>query len=53
MNLMLFLKDEKGATLIEYGIVIGVIALLTFVAWKNLGEVVGRIVKKIVLQFLW
>lgn len=53
MKFKLFLKNEKGVSAVEYAIIIGVIALFTFVAWKNLGKVLEMVVKKIILKFLW
>jgi Flp pilus assembly pilin Flp len=41
---MKILKCEKGATAVEYAMIIGLIALFAFAAYKVLGKEVHRII---------
>ncbi len=41
---MYFLKCEKGATAVEYAMIIGLIALFAFAAYMALGKQVQRII---------
>ncbi|MEN3044677.1 MAG: Flp family type IVb pilin [Candidatus Hydrothermales bacterium] len=38
------LKDQKGATAVEYAMIIGLIALFAFAAYRALGKQVQRII---------
>ncbi len=50
---MTFLKSEKGAAIVEYSIIIGVVALFSFAAWKMLGIVLKGVVIKLLDVLLW
>lgn len=40
-----FIKEETGATAVEYAMIVGLIALVSFTAFTKLGEQVQRIIK--------
>ncbi len=42
--LMSFIKNEKGATAVEYAMIVGLIALVSFSAFTRLGAEVQRII---------
>ncbi len=44
MIFLRLLKNEKGATAVEYAMIIGLIALFAFAAYKVLGKEVHRII---------
>lgn len=41
-------RDEMGATAVEYAMIIGLIALISFAVYKLLGEQVKRIINLMV-----
>ncbi len=41
-----FIKEETGATAVEYAMIVGLIALVSFTAFTKLGEQVQRIIKE-------
>ncbi|MEO0296861.1 MAG: Flp family type IVb pilin [candidate division WOR-3 bacterium] len=41
---MKFLRCERGATAVEYAMIIGLIALFAFAAYKALGKQVQRVI---------
>lgn len=41
-------KNERGATAVEYAMIIGLIALISFAVYKLLGEQVRRIINLMV-----
>ncbi|MEO0253841.1 MAG: Flp family type IVb pilin [candidate division WOR-3 bacterium] len=41
---MKFLRCERGATAVEYAMIIGLIALFAFAAYRALGQQVQRII---------
>ncbi len=50
---MNFLKNESGAVVVEYAMIIGLIALFSFAAWKMLGRVLGLVVRRLLFAILW
>ncbi len=50
---MTFLKSEEGAAVVEYAVIIGVITLFSFAAWKMLGIVLKGVVIKLLDVLLW
>ncbi len=39
-----FIREEEGATAVEYAMIVGLIALVSFTAFSKLGEQVHRII---------
>ncbi len=50
---MKLLKSEGGAAVVEYGMIIGLIALFSFAAWKMLGFVLRLVVMRLLGVLLW
>jgi len=50
---MIFLRSEEGAAVVEYAMIIGVIALFSFAAWKMLGIILRFVVIKLLEVLLW
>jgi pilus assembly protein Flp/PilA len=40
-RLMSFVKDEDGVTMVEYALVLGLVAVAAILAWTNLGSKIG------------
>nr|WP_314704883.1 Flp family type IVb pilin [uncultured Comamonas sp.] len=47
LNFTNFLRDEEGATAIEYGLIAALIAVVAMVAMGNVGESLKEIFQKI------
>ncbi len=47
LNFSNFLRDEEGATAIEYGLIAALIAVVAMVAMGNVGESLKEIFQKI------
>ncbi len=43
------IKEEEGATAVEYAMIVGLIALVSFVAFHKLGGEVSRIIAEMML----
>ena len=43
-KMMQFVKDEEGVTMVEYALVLGLVAVAAIVAWTTLGTKVGTTV---------
>lgn len=41
MNLMKFLKDEEGQSMVEYGVTLGAVAAVSYIAVVQLGDKTG------------
>ena len=41
MNLMKFLKDEQGQSMVEYGVTLGAVAAVSYIAVVQLGDKTG------------
>ena len=39
-----FLREEEGATAVEYAMIVGLIALVSFIAFTKLGHQVSQII---------
>ncbi len=39
-----FIREEEGATAVEYAMIVGLIALVSFMAYQKLGTEVKRII---------
>jgi len=52
MKFLKLFKNEKGATAVEYAMIIGLIALFAFAAYKALGKEVHRIIVWMKYKFL-
>ncbi|MEO0253846.1 MAG: Flp family type IVb pilin [candidate division WOR-3 bacterium] len=50
---MKIIKREEGAAAIEYALIIGVIALFSYAAWKMLGFVLRLVVMRLLYVLLW
>ncbi|MEO0270372.1 MAG: hypothetical protein ABIM98_05790 [candidate division WOR-3 bacterium] len=50
---MKIVKREEGAVAIEYALIIGVIALFSYLAWKMLGFVLRLVLMKLLYVLLW
>ncbi len=44
-----FFIDEEGATAVEYAMIVGLIALVSFIAFQRLGFEVRRIIEDMVM----
>jgi len=44
-----FFIDEEGATAVEYAMIVGLIALVSFIAFQRLGYEVERIIMEMVM----
>ncbi|MEN3046547.1 MAG: Flp family type IVb pilin [Candidatus Hydrothermales bacterium] len=50
---MKFLKNEEGAAAVEYAMIIGVIALSSYLFWKILGFTLRFVVMRLLYNLLW
>lgn len=44
-----FILNEDGATAVEYAMIVGLIALVSFIAFQRLGFEVKRIIREMVM----
>jgi len=44
-----FIKNEDGATAVEYAMIVGLIALVSFIAFQRLGFEIRRIIEDMVM----
>ncbi|MEN3044684.1 MAG: hypothetical protein ABDH37_05680 [Candidatus Hydrothermales bacterium] len=50
---MKILKNEEGAVVVEYAMIIGLIALSAYFFWKILGFVLRFVVMRLLYNLLW